>query len=99
MGINARGRRRGDVTNRLSPDQLVRTVPPSQLAITPFADGSNRIRLEGMGGVPYRIEFSSSNGTAWQTLGSATTNGAGSFEIIDPPSPSSRQRFYRAVYP
>jgi hypothetical protein len=86
-------------TNRLSPDQLVSTVPSPQLAITPLADGSYRINFDGVGGVTYRIDFSSSQLTAWQTLGNATTNGTGSFEIVDTPPPSSRQRFYRAVYP
>ena len=86
-------------TNRLSPDQVVSTVPSPQLAITPRGDGSYRISFAGIGGAPYRIEFSSSNLAAWQTLGNATTNGAGLFEVIDTPPPLSRQRFYRAVYP
>ncbi len=86
-------------TNRLSPDQLVSTVSSPQLAITPLEDGSYRIRFDGISGVTYRVDFSGSNLTAWQTLGSVTTNGGGSFEIIDAPPPSTRQRFYRAVYP
>jgi len=87
------------VTNRLSPDQLVNTVPSPNLAITPLGNGSYRIALDGINGVTYRIEFSSPDLSAWQTLGSVATNGVGSFEIIDTPSPASRQRFYRAVYP
>jgi hypothetical protein len=86
-------------TNRLSPDQLVSPVPSPHLTITPLGGGSYRIRFDGISGAAYRVDFSSSNMTAWQTLGVATTNGAGSFEIIDTPSPSSPQRFYRAVYP
>ena len=86
-------------TNRLSPDQRVSTVSSPNLAITPLGNGSYRIAFDGINGVTYRIEFSSSDLSAWQTLGSVTTNGVGSFEIIDTPSPASRQRFYRAVYP
>jgi hypothetical protein len=86
-------------TNRLSPDQLVSTVPPPRLAITPLGNGSYRIAFDGIDGMTYRLEFSSSDLSAWQTLGSVTTNALGLFEIIDSPSPASRQRFYRAVYP
>jgi len=86
-------------TNRLSPDQLVSPVSSPQLAITPLEDGSYRISFDGISGVTYRVDFSDSNLTGWQTLGSVTTNGGGSFEIIDAPPPSTRQRFYRAVYP
>jgi hypothetical protein len=85
-------------TNRLSPDQLV-NVPSPQLAITPLGDGSYRISFDGVSGVTYRIDFSSADLTAWQTLGNATPEGGGSFELIDTPPPSSRQRFYRVVYP
>jgi hypothetical protein len=71
-------------TNRLSPDQLVNVPSP---------------QLDGVSGVTYRIDFSSADLTAWQTLGNATPEGGGSFELIDTPPPSSRQRFYRVVYP
>jgi hypothetical protein len=86
-------------TNRLSPDQLVNTVTSPNLAITPLGNGSYRISFDGISGVTYRIDFSSSDLSEWQTLGSVTTNSLGLFEIIDTPSPASRQGFYRAVYP
>jgi hypothetical protein len=86
-------------TNRLSPDQLVSNLAFPQLAITPLGNGSYRIAFAGIDGLTYRLEFSGSDLSAWQTLGSVTMNAVGSFEIIDTPSPASPQRFYRAVTP
>jgi hypothetical protein len=74
-------------------------VPSPNLTITPLANGSYRIRFDGIADVTYRIEFSTLNPAAWQTLESVTANDVGSFEIVDTPPPEAPQRFYRSVYP
>jgi hypothetical protein len=85
----------GVVNVRINTDP----VPSPTLAITPLGNGSFRISFDGPGDVTYRVQFSSSDLSAWQTLGTVTANGVGSFEIIDAPPAASRQRFYRAVFP
>ena len=74
-------------------------VPSPNLAITPLGNGSFRISFDGLRDVTYQVEFSSSDLSAWQILGTVTANEIGSFEIIDAPPAASQQRFYRAVYP
>jgi hypothetical protein len=74
-------------------------VRSPNLTITPLANGSYRIRFDGIAGVIYRIEHSPLNPAVWQTLGNATANAVGSFEIVDTPPAGSPQRFYRSVHP
>jgi hypothetical protein len=74
--------------------------PASKLSIVPLADGSYRIRLNGMPGLSYRIEYTDQlNPPAWQLLGIGTANDFGQFEIVDAPVAGSGQRFYHSIYP
>jgi uncharacterized repeat protein (TIGR03806 family) len=85
----------GSVTIRVIWDSL----PSPDLAIT-HSTGACHIRFDGVPGLSYRIEYTSSlNPPQWQNLGTATGNETGQFGFIDIPPARFTQRFYRAVYP
>jgi hypothetical protein len=86
----------GSVMVRIKED----IVPSPNLTITDLGDGSFRIRGDGIPDRIYRIQFTEDvDAPNWQTLGSATANEVGQFELMDTPPVGSPQRFYRSIYP
>ena len=62
--------------------------------------GMVRLRFSGIPGRNYSIQFSNSlDIPAWQTLATATADGAGAFEFVDTPPPAGPSRFYRSIQP
>jgi hypothetical protein len=67
-------------------------------SIVRLANGTYRIRFNGISGQTYKVE-ASPNLTSWSELGTATALGGGSFEFIDLNAVSFQQRFYRIKGP
>jgi len=68
------------------------------LSLNPIGNDSNAITGQDFLGRTYRVQsFDALSSTTWQTLGTATSSPAGTFEFID--SNSAPQRFYRTVFP
>jgi hypothetical protein len=69
-----------------------------RLAIIPIGDSSNLITGQDVRNRIYRVQFLDAlASTNWQTLGTATSSPAGTFQFADPAPPSPR--FYRTIYP
>jgi glucose/arabinose dehydrogenase/mono/diheme cytochrome c family protein len=86
----------GTVNVVVSSDQ----VPSPNLTVTDLGNGSYRIRFDGIPDLTYRIEYTTNLTPAqWQTLGSATADENGMFQIVDTPPAGFGQRFYRSIYP
>jgi hypothetical protein len=75
------------------------SVPSPDLAIVPLGAGSYQIWFDGIPDLTYRIEYTESLSSTWQTLTNQTADEFGRCEIVDTPPGGSRQRFYRSVYP
>jgi hypothetical protein len=69
-------------------------------SIRTLADGSLRIRFQGVPARTYRVEYTESlTEPNWKTLGIRAAGSNGSLEIIDQPTAASPARFYRSVHP
>jgi len=91
----------GTVTNQvcislIGPDPGSQPPVMSKLA---FLANQVLVRFSGIPGYTYHLERSPILGAAanWSDLGSATTDGAGNAEFIDP-APLPDHAFYRAVW-
>ncbi|MGI9088167.1 MAG: hypothetical protein ACR2HH_10585 [Chthoniobacterales bacterium] len=78
-------------------------LPNSTSVIREAATGGGtqaRVTFSTLPGGAYQVQSAATltTPTPWQTLGTASPNAQGQFQIIDPP-PLPLQRFYRAVYP
>jgi hypothetical protein len=72
--------------------------PSPNLVITHEGGNAYRVRGDGIPDRTYRVQYAEEvENPVWQTLGPATADANGIFEILD--SAGSPQRFYRSVYP
>jgi hypothetical protein len=72
--------------------------PSPNLVITHQGGSSYRVRGDGIPNRTYRVQYAEDvDHPDWQTLGPATADANGVFEIVD--TAGSPQRFYRSVYP
>ncbi len=75
-------------------------APSVNFTVDDPGNGTLRLRFSGIPGRNYSIQFSNSlDLPAWQTLATATADGAGAFEFVDTPPPASPPRFYRTIQP
>jgi len=79
--------------------QIKSAVAPARFQSISRLDGGQMVLfLQGTPGATYRIE-ASEDLKSWSTLGSATADANGLFQIEDPSGSSRRQSFFRAVWP
>jgi len=75
-------------------------VPPPRLALTALAGGALQLRLGGVPGRTYHVQYAEDmRNPVWQLVGSGTADGTGQFVFVDTPPPGTAHRFYRTVYP
>jgi peptidyl-Asp metalloendopeptidase len=86
----------GEVTVIFLPDVL----PTLNIRISDLGDGSYRIRIDGIPGRTYRIEYTDSWAPLlWEPLTSGPANQYGTFEYTDTPPQGTQARYYRSVSP
>jgi len=86
------------VTGTVTVNIRVDNGPSPNLTIISLGGGSYAIRGDGIPGRTYRIQFAEDLANPnWQVLGSATTDGAGVFTLLD--TSGASLRLYRSVYP
>ena len=94
---------------RTNPDlsaalaQWLAAYPPNTTTVAREAvAGGTQVRLTfgTLPGGTYQVQYANSLTlpTTWQSLGTASPNALGQFQLVDP-APVPPQRFYRAVYP
>jgi subtilisin-like proprotein convertase family protein len=72
--------------------------PSSNVSIVSLGDGTYLVRVSGIPGKTYGIEFAETlNAPDWQPLASGVANAVGMFEFVDAPPSGTDQRFYRAI--
>ena len=75
-------------------------APSVNFTVDDPGNGTLRLRFSGIPGRNYSIQFSNSlDIPTWQTLATATADGAGAFEFVDTPPPAGPPRFYRSIQP
>ena len=75
-------------------------APSVNFTVDDPGNGTLRLRFSGIPGRNYSIQFSNSlDVPVWQTLATATADGAGAFEFVDTPPPAGPPRFYRTIQP
>ena len=88
-------------SNFNSGDQSSVIGQPAILTGLQFVPGGVRITLTGTSGRTYQVQRAGSlgsHGTAWESIGAATTDDSGQGELVDS-NPPAGQGFYRAVQP
>ena len=86
----------GEVTVTFRPD----VQPTPNIRISDLGDGSYRIRIDGIPGRTYRIEYTDGwTPLLWEPLTTGTANQFGTFEFTDTPPPGTQTRYYRSVSP
>jgi hypothetical protein len=90
---------RGDpVTGTVTVNVRTNNGPSPNLLITHQGGSSYLVRGDGIPNRTYRVQYAEDvESSVWQTLGPATADANGVFEIVD--TAGSPQRFYRSVYP
>jgi plastocyanin len=75
-------------------------VAPGNLLIARPVDGAYALRLSGIPGQSYQVEYTEDLGQGrWVALGNLIADASGQAELIDRPTASSTHRFYRAIRP
>jgi hypothetical protein len=73
---------------------------PANTLIVMMAPDSFLLRLNGVAGTTYRIEYADTLvNPVWQTLGNSVADDLGVVEYTDVPPQNSPARYYRVVYP
>ena len=86
------------VTGLVTVNVVVDDGPSVNLTITVLSNGLYVIRGDGIPGRAYRMQYADQpQNTNWQTLGTATADQFGIFEITD--ATGTPQRYYRSIYP
>ena len=86
------------VTGLVTVNVVVDDGPSVNLTITVLSNGLYVIRGDGIPGRAYRMQYAyQPQSTNWQTLGTATADQFGIFELTD--ATGTPQRYYRSVYP